>query len=801
MAVDIEKFPTYTGTGLGNFRLSQSYSYLVNTAQTQTEATRLNDDSICFSTSSGVRNYSASCTKAYYEISFQGDYTDPDAAMNAVITRNLASNNDSAGNIMYNRTSYGATDYSLTSNTGDYCANVLAEYLNSYGVSGNVASNYNAVQFVTGFSFWQTIGTIHIIVATYDSTNERFVIQSSNGYMPIEDVTYNYYKTNYQNNPNKIPVGAYLSIKTYSGNYAPHITPWNGYKMPNMSYTDFEPTPWNNTNSKRLFSMSDTLSQTLYSFGGGYSMNNVNAGINGCPSTAPLVDFAYSTYANRRWNGAPRLNQATSRNMLVGIRGGRNCYQFSRAIFTSDNHLSDVQNGFITIVNVDMLINAAATYGILIATDTITPPSTSTINSRAKLKTWAQNNVNSLFMPLPERNKCYAGLYRELNDFLENCTKEDSDYFPSSDGDLNSMLNNPDLSFDHSSGGGGSQPTPSIDDTPLNDVTLNTLGVFNRSFAVSQANMRDLADYIYNADDTIVESIYKSLKFMGDNPSNGLISLSLTPFNIPDFTGATTLQLIKLGRQTTPVYGYVLPSSITSLFDFGEIELPYPHEIYGAEGISFLDREPHTELSLYIPYVGIMDLSPSQVIGNRLNVKIIIDWDTCSICGCVFINDILVTYRKGIMGKDVNMTGSERAVNNGQIMAGIINTAAGAASAYVGGTMGSPFMMANGISSALNGVNSAMNAAITPPVNYKNTGSTTSGTAAYLPPYPYVIMTYDIPIEPTNYGSTVGYACSTFGQLSNFRGFTVCEGFKSNCARTETENEMINQLLNSGVIL
>lgn len=800
MAADLDKFPTYSGTGLnGSLRISQTYQHLVDTDHTQTEGAQINDDTICFATSSNARRLSAMCQKTYYEFRVD-NLTD-----NVAVAKTVTGINNRAGIMGYVRLSNPSSQRPVftpqSEHPLDWMPYAIYEQKKSYGVNGNVSEATNNVRFVTGFSLWETFGIIYIILADYDNTNGYFITDNSNNRLNLTHVTYHEYKTTYENDATKVPVAAYLDIKTGANNHF-HTTPWNGYKEPDLRYTEYQEGAAS-LGGKREFSLSDGTTHVLRSFSSGMANNGNNPALwaNLNTSIAPLVDLCYSSWACRYNNGFEKINAFYAQKQIGVVRGGSESYELISSTFVANNHFQNTYNGFITRVKVDNLIGAACTYGLIISTKNISPPSDSSINTKAKLKAWAlanSDNSGLIYMPIPESDGSYAGKYRELNDFLNNSSKRESDYFPVSDGDLTSMLYNPDLSYDHSSGG-GTGPTPSTDETPLNNATLNTLGVFNRSFAVSQNNLTALADYIYNADDSIVEAIYKGVKFMGDKPSDSLISVVLTPFNVPAFAGVSQVSYIKLGRQTTTVQGIVIPSNIQSVVDFGEVTLPYFHQEFGAEGICFLDHEPHTELTMYIPYVGMFNLSPTDVIGKTINVKLIIDWSTCSVCGCVFVNGVLLTYRKGTMGQEVNMTGSQRAVNISQLVSGILSVAA--STAFIATAPTNPFATAAGIAGGLQGAASATNSIMQAPTEYKSTGTTTSGTAMYLPPYPYIIASYDVPNEPDNYGATIGYACNTFGPLNNFSGFTVCDGFKSDCARTSVENEMINQLANTGIII
>ena len=802
MAVDLNKYPTQTGTGTGgSSRISHNYPTLVNSDGTQTEGAKLNDDSICFATSNNKNRVAPMCEKTYIEFGFNVDVGALD--VHTFINKRVSSNYGLAGAMMFKTNSTRSGRVSYTGSENDPMNDVYMENLYSYGNSGNVSNTNNNISFCTGFSWWQTYGVIYLILAEYDNANSVFITRPGESQPTKHVVSLADYNTTYSSNPNYKVIGAFLYIE--NGNNAFKCAPWCGYKSPIINVSAMI-NPGSTTSTQyRKITISDNTPLYIYSFGSGYAptpgqSSYIQASINGCPTTAPLVDPCMCSGVMRYRNVSEYYACLFGWYSLGAIRGGSDCYRLNEYNFQRVDS-TEVRNGFITEVIVSKIINSACTYGILISDRRFNMASTTDINTKTKLRTWATSgNGQYIYVPIPEKDGSYAGKYRTLLDFIDNSSKDESPYYPKSDGDLVSMLNNPDLSFDHSAGGGGGNVTPSTDETPLNNVQLNTVGVFNRSFAVSQNDLYNLADYIYNADDNIAEAVIKGVKFMGDTPSNALVSLALTPFDLPTFVGGGTLEYIKLGRQTTTVAGLALSSNTQSIVDFGDIYIPYPHEQYGVEGYCFLDGEPYTAMTLYIPYIGMIDLSPKEVINKRMNVKLIIDWATGTCCGCVFIDGVLSTYKIGTINTQVSMTAVDSSVNISGIIGGLLSTATGVGSTVVGGSMGNPFAMVGGVSSTLGGIASTFDSMI-PQTNYKTAGSTTSGTAMYLPPYPYLIVTTVKPTPPENYASSVGYACNTSGYVGSFDGFTVCEGFKSNCARTSIENDMINQLMNTGVIV
>lgn len=117
---------------------------------------------------------------------------------------------------------------------------------------------------------------------------------------------------------------------------------------------------------------------------------------------------------------------------------------------------------------------------------------------------------------------------------------------------------------------GNTDPNNYTDRIDLNKPTLSNVNVFNRSFAVTSNNVRQLADFLWNADETKFQEIVKGLALMGENPMNGIIDLRLFPFNVALKNSATQAEPIVIGRTNTGVNGIKLTENVNSLIDLGE---------------------------------------------------------------------------------------------------------------------------------------------------------------------------------------------------------------------------------------
>lgn len=830
MAVDEEKYPIETDGGHNDPWITYSYPVLVNQMLKQTEGTNLDNDTICYATSSSKRNLSAMCGITHLVFGFNDDTQEEDITCS--ILKNKKSKYPKAGIVMYRRNSFVSTTIPIFGNvtTGwharDYKPVPIVNRDNSYGVLGNSTKDENDVSFIAGFDWYRVYGKIMIILMSYDSANGYFAMSGTSFPPSITTVNYDTYKSTYENNQDYVAVGAYLEVWGGAHNTKLSAAPWCGYKSPDYIIGELDPYPEGNTMptaTHRTYDITD-LEKPALVFDSGYSSQTtaIRESMNAGFSTFPLVDPLFVSWSCRFFNGSIPYATLGYRLTVADIRGGEKAFTIEEgtAVNTTGTH-NDRSNCFYTKVNVDELISAAACYGIIITTNDDRPNNTQT-STRASLLSYGQDHNGKIFVPIPDSNGCYSGEYMGLYDFIQNGEGK-SPFYPKTDKDLDEIKNNRNYSYNNAKGGGGegSEDTD-IDETELNDVKLNTIGVFNRCYAVSLNDMKDLADYIYNADDSITKAVIEALKFMGDKPSDALISLVQTPFNIADFVGGGSLSYIKLGRQTTTVQGLILPTSMTSIFDFGTLSIPYPHisdeNVYGK---CFLDYEPYTNVSLYVPFVGIIELSAKEVIGKNLNVRLVIDWQSNTTCAVVFIGGVMATYRMGIINTSIEMTASDRAINISQIASGILNIAhstfgamggakqmAGSAIMAVasGGATGGSGIGSGGnkiIDNAFNAAHGALQVydGIAQPTIYKEIGTPTSACGQFLPPFPYVMLSTVESAPNDYYGQTVGYACNMAGELHEFAGFTVCAGFKSQIARTMGENQLINNALATGVII
>lgn len=329
-------------------------------------------------------------------------------------------------------------------------------------------------------------------------------------------------------------------------------------------------------------------------------------------------------------------------------------------------------------------------------------------------------------------------------------------------------------------------PNQYVDSIGLNTPSLTTTGIFNRTFALTGSDVNRLADYLWNADETIFNEIVKGLSLMGGNPIDGLIDLRLYPFDIVSKSGGSGgAGNIVVGRTDTGVSGVII-NNYNAIIDLGSC-------VFTQKFKNFLDYEPYTTASLYIPYVGIVPIPTAQFSGQNVSCKLIVDITTGACTAVVFCNNIPMIYKNGSIGIDIPMTATNSSNYAGRIIGGLTS---GTVDVAMGAATGNPSSVISGlgeITNAAMGINNTM---------YNTAGSSSPSCSLWQPQNCYFVIQKPVPIVPDNYGHNIGFACNYQATLSSLSGFTCCYNPDvSTIAATEEEKQELEQFLKAGIYL
>lgn len=353
------------------------------------------------------------------------------------------------------------------------------------------------------------------------------------------------------------------------------------------------------------------------------------------------------------------------------------------------------------------------------------------------------------------------------------------------DGDSTGLSVDPATMYDTGFDGNANiDPNTYTDSTPLTKPKISTVGAFNRTFAVSYSSIKSLADWLWNADESVFDEIIKGLGLMGEIPIQGIVDVRMYPFNIATIITTAGEQTIRIGRTDSPVRGLICSSTDNAIIDLGSCTFTRKFK-------SFLDYSPYTEARLYIPYCGTIPIDSAEFMGHELSAKMIVDVVTGACTVLIYKDQIITYYAQGVCGVSIPFTGTDSAGYAQSVLNSVINGAVGIVGGAAGGDVG---RVAGGAADLFSG--------FATPVQYATGGSSTPSCATWQPQYAYLIIDRPEPIPPDDYGHCVGYACEIYDSLSTFSGFTVISnpdlrGFTA----TETEKEMIKSLMQEGIYL
>lgn len=336
---------------------------------------------------------------------------------------------------------------------------------------------------------------------------------------------------------------------------------------------------------------------------------------------------------------------------------------------------------------------------------------------------------------------------------------------------------------DGTGGGIGTGDNDSDDITEL-DPDVSVVSTFNQQYACTAAQLGDFADYLWTS------TFLDDLKLLFNDPMEGVISCRMFPFSLTSHDGAHVgaSTPINIGNVVTTANGHPIGNGYSCRFDLGSISVD---EYYG----SALDYEPYTKLAIYLPYIGIKDISTNDFMGKTLAVKYIVDITTGACIAQVWAGTQLLYTYDGKIGVEIPVSST----NAAQFAAGLAMTGL----ASIGG-----FVASGGNALAAAGTVLATAKGVASNQFHINHGGANSPFAGfYMPQYPFLIINRPIQSLPSNFGAMYGFPSNVARKLSTLTGFTQVDEIQlsaiTNSTAYATQNELdeIERLLKEGVIL
>lgn len=211
---------------------------------------------------------------------------------------------------------------------------------------------------------------------------------------------------------------------------------------------------------------------------------------------------------------------------------------------------------------------------------------------------------------------------------------------------------------------------------------------------------------------------------------------------------------------------------------------------------SFLDYSPYTKISIYLPYIGIHELSPDDIMNSTITVTYNIDV-LSGACGAFISSSskgVLYSYN-GSCISNIPLT----SINFSSAIQNAVSAVCSGAAIVAGVASGNAPITAMGATSMLG---SAANTALNSKPSVQRSGSLGGSAGVLSVQKPYLIIERPNLSVPANVQKFVGQTSNITSYLGSLKGFTMIEYVHiEGVPATDEEIKEIEALLKEGVYL
>lgn len=326
---------------------------------------------------------------------------------------------------------------------------------------------------------------------------------------------------------------------------------------------------------------------------------------------------------------------------------------------------------------------------------------------------------------------------------------------------------------------------------------INTLATYpitefrgNRKYAMSSIQLTSVLSFLNTPN--LMQSLISSATHLFEKPTDYISSIRAYPFNLTEVVASSTaVSEIKVGPGITL-------TNVTGT----RLDLPLRAKLISTYTLSryfnnFLDFNPYTKITAWLPYCGYIDLNANEVMGKQLKFYYSFDLDTGKCVAYIEASGTVIASKSGVCGVDLPLGETNaREVANNIVLSGL-NTAVGALTNVASG--GSSVV---GLHGGL--VKSILQQAQTNQVK----GSTEAGgggayTMLAAPQSIYLIIQRPKVVNVTNYNELYGKPCGQSYLLSTLTGFTKVDSVHLTGFNMATDQEVaeIERLMKEGIHL
>lgn len=321
-------------------------------------------------------------------------------------------------------------------------------------------------------------------------------------------------------------------------------------------------------------------------------------------------------------------------------------------------------------------------------------------------------------------------------------------------------------------------------------------------FAPNESQMRDLADYMWtdfggsgSTVEDFLQEIVQALKRMTADPLDYILGLNVIPSRGLSVGALHNIRFGFLG-----LTGVSMPRLTSQYFevDCGSITFDT------VCGNTFLDYAPYSKFSLYLPYVGFVDVDPNDFVGHTMGVKYHGDVVSGAIVAYVTKDGSVMYQYSGNCAVNIPLSSDNWGATFSAavgVASSIITPAALPAALKEGsiGTSAAGSAAKRGIASTVASVASNPSL-LSPSIRHSGTVAGTAGAMGVQVPF---VIREAVSFHSTRKFNTLnGYPSYYYRKLSEVSGFTSVIGVHIEGSKaTAEEIAEIEELLIGGVIL
>lgn len=325
----------------------------------------------------------------------------------------------------------------------------------------------------------------------------------------------------------------------------------------------------------------------------------------------------------------------------------------------------------------------------------------------------------------------------------------------------------------------GDTTSDAIDFPGLPLVSALGTGVVNM-YRATQTSLRQFSQYLWTGD------FIDNVKKLFQDPMEAVVSVQIVPYTP---THSETPTNVFLSWIDTGVPMYPITNQYVRI-DCGTLEVS---EFWA----SFLDYPPHTDVSIFLPYIGVKQLSVQDVMSRKLHLIYNIDSLTGSCvamlkCSGGGLDSVLYSW-----SGSCNLQIPIAARDFSSIYSSVISLAASAGLAIA--TKGASKALTAG--AAAGAAASAINS-LDLDTHTRQAGSTGSVPGYMGNQIPYLIITRPKDSTPSNFNELNGRPSNLGGKVGDYSGFLSLSAVHiDGIVATEKEKGMIESALKSGILI